>query len=125
MDGPAGRAIVQETHDEAMSFRYALATIGAEFRKADWWFQVWQPDGLDLGKPPQTADWVLDPKATWHGFGKLADDYVMLDPIKVTLLTPGVGKGGRLSKGGIRRRWSASTCGSAAWWSRRPACTVS
>jgi arginine decarboxylase len=101
MDGPAGRAIVQETHDEAMSFRYALATVGANFRKADWWFQVWQPDGLDLGKPPQTADWVLDPKATWHGFGRLADDYVMLDPIKVTLLTPGMGKGGKLAKSGI------------------------
>src|SRR5262249_25419327 len=36
-----------------------------------------------------------------HGFGNLAPDYVMLDPIKVTLLTPGLGKGGKLGKSGI------------------------
>lgn len=101
MEGPAGRSIVQETHDEAMSFRRALAALGGNFKKSDWWFKVWQPDDLNLDKPPKTADWVLDPKATWHGFGKLADDYVMLDPIKVTLLTPGLGKGAKLAKSGI------------------------
>nr|MCU0924016.1 lysine decarboxylase [Burkholderiaceae bacterium] len=101
MEGTSGRAIVQETHDEAMHFRRALHALGAGYKKADWWFQVWQPDGLDLSKVPATADWVLDPKASWHGFGKVADDYVMLDPIKVTLLTPGLGKGGKLAKSGI------------------------
>lgn len=101
MEGSSGRAIVQETHDEAMHFRRALHALGAGFKKSDWWFQVWQPDRLDLAKAPATADWVLDPKAAWHGFGKLADDYVMLDPIKVTLLTPGLGKGGKLAKSGI------------------------
>jgi arginine decarboxylase len=84
-----------------MHFRRALAALGGGFKKNDWWFQVWQPDGLDLGKAPATADWVLHPKATWHGFGKVADDYVMLDPIKVTLLTPGLGRGGKLAKSGI------------------------
>ena len=101
MEGTSGRAIVQETHDEAMHFRRALAALGSGYKKSDWWFQVWQPDGLDLSKAPMTADWVLDPKASWHGFGKVADDYVMLDPIKVTLLTPGLGKGGKLAKSGI------------------------
>jgi arginine decarboxylase len=101
MEGPAGRSIVQETHDEAMHFRQALASIGRDFKRSDWWFKVWQPDGLDLDKPPRTADWVLDPKASWHGFGSLAADYVMLDPIKVTLLTPGLGKGAKLDKSGI------------------------
>ena len=101
MEGSSGRAIVQETHDEAMHFRRALAALGKGYRRGDWWFQVWQPDGLDLKKAPATADWVLDPKASWHGFPKLADDYVMLDPIKVTLLTPGLGKGGKLAKSGI------------------------
>ena len=101
MEGTSGRAIVQETHDEAMHFRRALHALGAGFKKGDWWFQVWQPEGLDLAKAPATADWVLDPKAAWHGFGKVADDYVMLDPIKVTLLTPGLGRGGKLGKSGI------------------------
>ncbi len=44
---------------------------------------------------------MLDPKASWHGFGNLAADYIMLDPIKVTLLTPGLGKGAKLAKTGI------------------------
>jgi arginine decarboxylase len=101
MEGPAGRSIVQETHDEAMRFRHALASIGSNFKRADWWFKVWQPDGLDLEKPPKTADWVLGPKASWHGFSGLADDYVMLDPIKVTLLTPGMSKGAKLGRTGI------------------------
>ncbi len=101
MDGTAGRSIVQETHDEAMSFRHALASIGKSFKSPDWWFKVWQPDGLKLDTAPKTGDWVLDPKASWHGFGSLASDYIMLDPIKVTLLTPGMGKGGKLGKSGI------------------------
>ena len=100
MQGTPGRSIVQETHDEAMNFRQALAAIAKQSKGADWWFKVWQPDGLDLAKPPSTADWVLDPNAQWHGFGKLAPDYVMLDPIKVTLLTPGLGKGAKLAKSG-------------------------
>ncbi|HTT13639.1 MAG TPA: arginine/lysine/ornithine decarboxylase [Burkholderiaceae bacterium] len=101
MEGAAGRSIVQETHDEAMYFRRALASVGKTFKGGDWWFKVWQPDGLDLDKPPRTADWVLDPKAKWHGFGSLAADYMMLDPIKVTLLTPGIGRGAKLDKSGI------------------------
>jgi len=101
MEGPAGRSIVQETHDEAMNFRHALAAVGEDFNKRDWWFQVWQPEKLDLKKPPKTSDWVLAPNASWHGFGKVANDYVMLDPIKVTLLTPGLGAGGKLGKSGI------------------------
>jgi len=100
MEGDAGRSIVQETHDEAMHFRRALHSLGKGF-KNDWWFKVWQPDRLDLDKSPKTADWVLDPKAGWHGYPNLAADYVMLDPIKVTLLTPGLGKGGKLAKSGI------------------------
>lgn len=101
MEGACGRSIVQETHDEAMHFRRALHSIGKGFKASDWWFQVWQPAKLDLDKPPKTADWVLDPKADWHGFGALAPDYMMLDPIKVTLLTPGLGKGAKLGKSGI------------------------
>jgi arginine decarboxylase len=101
MEGEAGRSIVQETHDEAMNFRQALAAIGKGFKGGDWWFKVWQPDGLALDKAPRTEDWVLDPKAKWHGFGALAPDYILLDPIKVTLLTPGMEGGGKLGPSGI------------------------
>ena len=49
----------------------------------------------------RTKDWVLDPKASWHGYPNLAPDYVMLDPIKVTVLTPGMGKDTSLAKTGV------------------------
>jgi arginine decarboxylase len=101
MEGASGRSIVAETHDEAMRFRRALASVGKSFKSADWWFKVWQPDKLKLDAAPKTADWVLDPKASWHGFAGVADDYIMLDPIKVTLLTPGIEKGAKLGKTGI------------------------
>ena len=101
MEGAAGRSIVQETHDEAMNFRHALAAIGKRFKSADWWFKVWQPDGLDLDKPPKTADWVLDPKARGMASRASLPTTCMLDPIKVTLLTPGLGKGAKLAKSGI------------------------
>ena len=45
--------------------------------------------------------WVLHPGETWHGFGDLEDDYCMLDPIKVSIVTPGVADKGGLDKKGI------------------------
>src|SRR4029077_3539415 len=45
--------------------------------------------------------WVLHPNDTWHGFGDLEDDYCMLDPIKVSVVTPGVTDAGGLDKRGI------------------------
>ena len=45
--------------------------------------------------------WVLHPNETWHGFGDLEDGFCMLDPIKVSILTPGVTEKGGLDKRGI------------------------
>ena len=45
--------------------------------------------------------WVLHPGETWHGFGELEDGYCMLDPIKVSIVTPGVADQGGLEKSGI------------------------
>ena len=42
MEQPAGRALVQETIDEALSFRRAMAGVQKEL-KGSWWFEVWQP----------------------------------------------------------------------------------
>jgi len=49
--------------------------------------------------------WTLQPGHAWHGFGDLGQDgYCMLDPVKVTLTTPGVDAGGRLAATGIPAR---------------------
>ena len=100
MEGPAGRSLIQETFDEALSFRRALANVRQNLDRNDWWFGVWQPEQVEGTDQVGTHDW-LEPSADWHGFGDIAEDYVLLDPIKVTLTTPGLSAGGKLSEQGI------------------------
>ena len=38
---------------------------------------------------------------TWHGFTGLEDNWVMLDPIKVSILGPGMGDDGNLLDHGV------------------------
>src|SRR5699024_10912751 len=37
----------------------------------------------------------------WHGFGEIGEDFAMLDPIKVTLTTPGLRVTGEFDETGI------------------------
>ncbi|HBZ92670.1 MULTISPECIES: Orn/Lys/Arg decarboxylase N-terminal domain-containing protein [unclassified Pseudomonas] len=101
MEGPAGRSLIQETFDEALSFRRALANVRRNLEAEDWWFSIWQPGEADGADSLSTADWVLQPDADWHGFGEVASDYVLLDPIKVTLVMPGLNAAGKLEQQGI------------------------
>lgn len=120
MEGAAGQVLTTESIEEAIRFRLTMARIHREITKAgrknDWWFSVWQPDAvidpkakktlpfadasLDLLRDNPSA-WVLHPDDTWHGFSDLPDNYCMLDPIKVTVITPGVRADGPLSPWGI------------------------
>ena len=45
--------------------------------------------------------WILRPGDKWHGFDDIADDWCMLDPIKVSILSPGMGEDGKLEKTGV------------------------
>ena len=111
MSGRAGRSLVEQMHKEAIAFRRAMLHVGDGMKKNDWWFEVWQPDALRArldrgeraGVPVATrqADWLLAPKDAWHGFGDLPKDYVLIDPIKVTLLTPGLRMDGKSDRRGI------------------------
>ena len=109
MEGAAGASLVQEMHDESLAFRRAMLQIESDLDKKDWWFKVWQPDPVakQLRKssshipPAQAKDWQLRPDAQWHCFDKLSDDFVMIDPIKVTLTMPGLDMDGRMDKQGI------------------------
>lgn len=101
MEGPAGRSLIQETFDEALSFRRALANVRRNLAAHDWWFSIWQPSLGEGNEGVSTADWLLEPNADWHGFGEVAEDYVLLDPIKVTLVMPGLNAAGRLERQGI------------------------
>src|SRR3954464_14128761 len=101
MEQPAGRALVQETIDEALSFRRAMTAVKSQLPKAGWWFEVWQPDAMAQKPTADHAAWVLNPKDKWHGFEGLAANHVMVDPIKVTLLTPGMSADGAMQASGI------------------------
>ena len=109
----AGRALTDESIREAVDFRQEILRLGRELRQRDpedWWFETWQADEVDgaafLDADPQhigtsAGAWTLDPGAAWHGFGDLGAGYCMLDPIKVTTLTPGIGADGELLDHGV------------------------
>jgi arginine decarboxylase len=101
MDQPAGRALVQETIDEALSFRRAMSEVKRQLKKDTWWFEVWQPDPMRTTPNAERASWALKPGDRWHGFEGLAENHVLVDPIKVTILTPGLSPDGRMQDFGI------------------------
>jgi arginine decarboxylase len=100
MEQPAGRSLVQETHDEALAFRHAMQAVREQL-DGGWWFDIWQPDAI-LSKPANDpGSWTLAPGDRWHGFDGLAPEHVLLDPIKVTILTPGMTADGSMQAQGI------------------------
>jgi arginine decarboxylase len=51
--------------------------------------------------------WMLKPGERWHGFGKLAKGFNMLDPIKATIITPGLDVDGDFADDSASRRPSS------------------
>src|SRR5688572_17412914 len=100
MEQPAGRSLVQETLDEALSFRRAMTAIKKQL-KGSWWFDVWQPDAMAEKPTSDTANWILKPGDKWHGFEGLAENHALVDPIKVTILSPGLSADGAMQEHGI------------------------
>lgn len=50
---------------------------------------AWEQLPTDVLKREQQC-WRFDPEASWHGYTGYVDDYVMVDPNKLMLLTPGI-----------------------------------
>ncbi|WP_447746188.1 Orn/Lys/Arg family decarboxylase [Pseudomonas nicosulfuronedens] len=117
MDGQGGEALTTDSIREAVAFRRLLARLNNDFaEQGDWFFDAWQPDEVRdpksgrkvpffeadeelLVRDPQC--WTLAPGAQWHGFGEIEEGYCMLDPIKVSVVTPGVAPSGGLMPVGI------------------------
>ncbi len=100
MEAPGGTALVEESILEAMNFRRAMRKVDEEWGK-DWWFQVWGPEEISddgIGSPD---DWLIRAEDGWHGFGKLAPGFNMLDPIKATIVNPGLSIDGQFGETGI------------------------
>jgi arginine decarboxylase len=117
MEGPGGLALTNESIQEAVAFRQTMGRVHRQFAdKKQWFFNTWNPDSvkeLRTGRTQPFEDapvdrlaadadcWVLHPDDFWHGFGDLEDGYCMLDPIKVSIVTPGVSDAGGLDTRGI------------------------
>lgn len=89
MEAPGGTALVEESIMEALDFRRAMRKVDEEWG-ADWWFKVWGPDDLTEEGIEERSSWILKAGEAWHGFGNLAEGFNMLDPIKATIITPGL-----------------------------------
>jgi arginine decarboxylase len=117
MDGKAGYSLTQEVIEEAVDFRQTIARIRRRFQeKNDWFFKLWNVETVTDPKTgrkvafeeapsealcAQQEPWLLHPTDTWHGFENIAPNWCMLDPIKVSLLTPGMGDDGKLQETGV------------------------
>ena len=116
MDGQGGRSLTQEVINEAVDFRQAVGRVRREFaKKKDWFFKPWNVEtvkGSGGRKVPfedapaavltdSQEPWILRRGDKWHGFDDVADDWCMLDPVKVSLLSPGMGENGKLEKTGV------------------------
>ncbi|MSP86561.1 MAG: lysine decarboxylase [Methylotenera sp.] len=96
MEAPGGTALVEESLMEALDFRRAMRKVDEEWG-ADWWFKVWGPDDLSEEGLEERDAWMLKADESWHGFGNLAEGFNMLDPIKATIITPGLDIKGNFS----------------------------
>ena len=117
MDGEQGLNLTNEVIQEAVEFRQEVArAYHAAGKNGDWFFKPWNADVVRDPKTGEKYDfadapiellmseqscWKLQPGDSWHGFENLDEDWVMLDPVKVSLLAPGLNDDGSLQDNGV------------------------
>lgn len=124
MMATSGEVLTQEVIDEAIDFRQALASMYREFKKEKtWFFKPWNAEKVyderrkrhyDFADAPKEllaysqSCWKLNSKDKWHGFTDIEDDWAMLDPIKVSILSPGINLDGTFEDTGVPAELVAS-----------------
>ncbi|MGY6162342.1 ornithine decarboxylase [Paraburkholderia strydomiana] len=98
-----------EARKKFRQFVHHYEAVGATPQEK-WFFDPFVPDVVDVRNSKFSADvanvawedvptqvikheqqcWQFRPDATWHGYTGYADGYVMVDPNKLNLLTPGI-----------------------------------
>jgi len=98
-----------EARKKFRQFVHHYEAVGATPQEK-WFFDPFVPDVVDVHNSSFSADvanvawedvptqvikheqqcWQFRPDATWHGYTGYADGYVMVDPNKLNLLTPGI-----------------------------------
>ena len=112
-----GAALTGDVIAEAVDFRQALAKLYRSYSSRNsWFFKPWNAETVtdysngnvyDFADAPRELlcndqrCWILEPGARWHAFSDLEDNWAMLDPIKVSILTPGMTADGKFQSSGV------------------------
>lgn len=110
-----GKELMDEAILNSIHFRKKIAKLNKEARcNGDWFFSLWQPEVVPyngiLEEIENVPDeyllnnqkcWILDKNNNWHGFEDIEDDYILLDPIKLTVVCPGLKVDGTFDDYGI------------------------
>ncbi len=115
-EGRAGEALWDRCIALGIEMRKKLRQFGRYYaqigrgEEEQWFFDPFVPDVVTIRDSKATADvidatwedlptevlkaeqqcWTLAPDRTWHGYPGYTDGYVMVDPNKLTLITPGI-----------------------------------
>ena len=92
--GNPGRRLINRSVERALHFRKEVQRLREE--SDGWFFDIWQPEDID-----EADCWPIEPGRAWHGFNNADSDHMFLDPVKVTILTPGMNQQGEMSEEGI------------------------
>ncbi len=110
-----GLQMSEDNIREAIALRCRMRAIERELEeKGGWFFSMWQPQFVEQkGESVDFADadadllmedqqaWILKSGESWHGFTDIEEDFILLDPIKLTFLTPGLTAEGKYEPRGI------------------------
>jgi arginine/lysine/ornithine decarboxylase len=115
-EGRAGEALWDRCIELGIEVRKKLRQFGHYYARTSqdaqgrWFFDPFVPDVVTIRGSTFTKDvtdrpwedlptdvikaeqqcWNFDPSRTWHGYTGYTDGYAMVDPNKLTLLTPGI-----------------------------------
>ena len=127
MKGRSGTVLWDDTIRLGIELRKKIRALGREFEEKElrperrWFFDPFVPDRVripDVAREGAVHDvpwdavstdllatdpsyWHLTPDAAWHGFDMIPPGFVMTDPNKLTLLTPGFNRDGSYAEHGI------------------------
>jgi ornithine decarboxylase len=115
-EGKGGEMLWDRCIELGIETRKKLREIARHFERVgrsdreQWFFDPFVPDVVTIRGSQFTADvsgipwedlptdvikreqqcWNFQPESSWHGYSGYADGYAMVDPNKLTLLTPGI-----------------------------------
>lgn len=92
--GNPGKRLINRSVERALHFRKEVQRLREE--SDSWFFDIWQPPQVD-----EAECWHVAPSEQWHGFSDADANHMFLDPVKVTILTPGMDEQGNMSEEGI------------------------